>query len=110
MVGGELIRRWTSFAPACFPQHFDYLLACGAPDNGIVNNNKAFAFNKLLDRVQLDLHAKVPDALLRLDKGPADIMISYKTKIKGYAAFFRVTYGSRNTGVRHRDDQVCIHL
>ena len=45
-------------------------------DDGVVDEDDALAFKEIVHRVQLEADAEVPDALLGLDEGAADVMVA----------------------------------
>src|SRR3954454_2391924 len=53
--------------------HADDLSAGGAADDGVIDKNDALAGEQIAYRVELQLHAKVAHALLRLNESAADI-------------------------------------
>ena len=97
------------FGAAGFPEHFHDLLAGCAPDNRVVYNDDSFPFYEFLYRVQLDLYPEMPDILLRFNKGPSNIMVSYQAEIKGDAAFFGKAQGSRDPGIRDWNDKISVY-
>ena len=51
--------------------HADYLLAGGAANYGVVDQDDALAFDQAADGIQLELDAEVAHGLLRLDEASA---------------------------------------
>src|ERR1051325_5345592 len=97
--------------------HVDFLRACRAhhphdfaagrtPDDRIVDQDDALAVQNAPHRIQLDLHAEVPNRRLRLDERPSDIVIADQSHPKRHARLLRVPHRGADAGVGHRNDDV----
>ena len=78
-------------------------------DDGVVDQNDALAFQQIAHRIQLEPHAEVAHALLRLDEGAAHIVIADQAEAERNPALRRISEGRRHAGVRHGHDQICRH-
>ncbi len=95
----------TSFAPAV-AHHADNLAAGGAAHDGIVDQHNALAFQNVAHGIQLELHAEVAHALLRLDEGASDVVIADQAELQRDAALVREAHRGGDAGVGHRHDDV----
>ena len=86
--------------------HAHDLAARRSANDGVVDQDNALAFEQIADRVQLQLHAEVADALLGLDERPADIVVADQAESKRNAAFGCVPNGRRHAGVGHGNDEI----
>src|SRR5262249_23142080 len=80
VVSGPLDRRrrdaHVDLAGSGVAQHANDLAARRAAHDRVVHDDDALALQHLRHRVQLDLHAEMPDALLGLDERAADVMVA----------------------------------
>ena len=86
--------------------HLDDLAARSAADNRVVDQHNALFRKNALDRVQLDLHAKMPDRLRRLDERTPDIVISDQSKSDRQLRLFGVTDGRTDPRVGNRNNDI----
>src|SRR5512140_2983431 len=93
---------------AAFPQHLDYLLARCTSDYRVVYDYQPLPFEEFSDGIKLDLDAEMPDAVLRLYKGPSDVMVSDKAEIERDAALLGKPYGRRDPGIGNGYDKVSV--
>src|SRR5262249_547754 len=78
----------------------------GAADDGIVDENDAFAFHEAANGVELELHTEIADGLRWLNEGAADVVIANEAHAERNFRFKRVADGGGNAGVRHRYDDI----
>ena len=76
--------------------HLHDLLGGRPAHDGVVDQDDALAFEQIAHRVELEPHAEVADALLRLDEGAAHIVVADQSHAERQARLFRVTHGSRH--------------
>ena len=105
IVGGQLIRRCTSRAPAALTIFTIFRLVVPAHER-VVQQDDALALENAADRVQLDLDAEVPDRLLRLDEGPADVVVADQPHPHRQLRLFREADRGADAGVGDRHDDV----
>src|ERR1700693_3965157 len=74
--------------PGC-TNHLDDLAARGAADDRIVHDDPTLAGQHLAVRVELDLDAEVPDALLGLDEGAPDVVVADEPGVVGHPRLLR---------------------
>jgi hypothetical protein len=67
------------------PNHFYDLSAGRSSNNRIVNQHDALAFEQFTNGVELYLDAKIPNLVPWFDESPANVMVSYQAKLKGYS-------------------------
>ena len=79
----------------CLAQQLNDLARCRAADNRIINDDKAFAIDIAIDRIQLDADAGAALFLIRIDERTANVAILDETIAVGNAAFFRESLRSR---------------
>src|SRR5207253_2593766 len=95
VVAGPLGRRArdaeVDLACAGVTHHLDDLARGGATDDRVVDDDHALALEDGLDGVQLEANAEVPDRLLRLDEGAADVVRANEPHLEGDLAGARVT-------------------
>src|SRR5699024_9046084 len=86
----------------------DLAARCPAHDR-IIDDGDALPGEQLTDGVELQTHAEIPDALLRLDEGAADIMRADDAKLKGPVALFGVSERRRDAAIGdgHDDIDIC---
>src|ERR1035437_7153749 len=60
-------------------------------------------------RIQFELHAKVADALLRLDESTAHVVVADQPKLDRDAALVGEAEGGSNPGVRHGNHDIGVH-
>src|SRR5215216_3132530 len=63
---------------------------------------------QVANRVQLDADAKRTDRLTRLDERTSNVVIPHQSESKTQATLRRITDRSRNSRIRHRNDDVRI--
>src|SRR5574342_840031 len=88
------------------PDHLDDLAARRAADDRIVHDHPALASQHFAVRVQLDLDAEVPDALLRLDEGAPDVVVADEARVVGQSGLLREAERRAHAGVGHGNDEV----
>src|SRR5271170_6694060 len=88
--------------------HAHDLAAGGAADDGVVDQNNALALKQITNRIQLELHAKVAHALLRLNERAPYIVVADETEVERDSTLRRISQGGGDSGVWHRHDQVGI--
>src|SRR5215470_5745789 len=77
--------------------HFDDLAARRPPNQRVIDHDDPLPLQHFRYRVELHLHAEVPDRLFRLDERPSDIMIAEQTGLKRDSRPPRVTQRCWNT-------------
>ena len=77
-----------------------------AANDRVVDENHPLAVEDAADRVQLDLHAEVPDRLLRLDEGAPDVVITNQSHPQRHARGLGEAHRRAHARVRHRHDNV----
>src|ERR1022692_4392456 len=60
-------------------------------------------------RIQFELHAKVADALLRLDESTADVLVANQPKLDRDAALIGEAEGGSDPGVGHGNHDISVH-
>src|SRR6266542_165134 len=88
------------------PHHLDDLAARGAADDGVVHDHDALAVEHLTVRVELDLDAEVPDALLGLDERPPDVVVAHEPRVVGQRSFLREAQRRPHARVGHGNHEV----
>src|SRR5882724_7286326 len=110
VVTGPLDRRrrdpHVDLAGARVAEHAHDLAAGGPAHDRVVDHHHALALQHLGHRVQLHLHAEVPDALLGLDEGAADVMVADQAHLVRRARLLGVPEGRARPRVRHGDHDV----
>src|SRR6266571_331882 len=86
--------------------HGDDLPAGGAAHDRVVDQRHAPARQESADRIELQLHAEVPDRLARLDEGPPDVVVAHQAELEGDARLLGETEPGVHARVRHRHDHV----
>jgi len=71
------------FFCADFADHANDFAAGGPTNDGIVDENHAFAFDQAADGIQLELHPEIADGLRRFDEGASDVMIADQAHAEG---------------------------
>jgi len=82
------------------PDQFYHFHRGGAAHDGVIDNDHPFALQDTLDRVELDLDIKIADALLGVDEGAADIVVSDQADFERYA---RLLGEPQRGGIRRRE-------
>src|ERR1051326_7462828 len=77
----------------CPPQHTDKFAACGPADDGIIHQDNAFSFERMLNGVVFDTDAKIANRLGWLDESTANVMAADEADPIGDPGFLRITYG-----------------
>ena len=72
----------------------------------IVEQDDALAFENAPDRVQLDPDVEMPDGLLRLDEGAADVVIADQPHLHRQAGFLRESDRRADARVRDGHDDI----
>ncbi len=87
------------------PEHADDLPGGRSPDDGVIHQHHPASLQDLPDRIQLDLHAEVPDGFLGLDEGPPHVVTPHDPVVKGDARALGVPQGGidARVGDRHHD-------
>ena len=86
---------------ARFPEKLDDPSACGAPDNGIIDQHHPFIPHAFFDSAQLDSHLIEPGALPGGDKGPADIFVLHQPYPVRNTGFPAESKGGVQPRIRH---------
>ncbi len=86
--------------------HLDDLLAGGAADDAVVDQDDALALQHRPVGVVLQLHAEVADLVGRLDEGAADVVVADDAELEGDAALGRIAHGRRHAAVGHRHHHI----
>ena len=107
-MGGEEIRRCTSFAPAC-AHHLDDLAAGGAAHDRIVHQDHPLAGQHDAVGGVLQLHPEIADVVGGLDEGAADIVVADDAEVERQAALGGVAHRGGDAGIRHRHHHVGRH-
>ena len=94
------------FGGAGGPHHLDDLAAGGAAHQRIVDQHDALAREDALHRIELHLHAEMPDRLRRLDERAADIVIADQPEAQRNLGLFRIANRRADTRVGNRHDHV----
>src|SRR5690606_30877708 len=89
---------------------FHAAAAGGPADHAVVHHNHTFAGHDVAYGIQLDLHADVALALAGRDERAADVVVAYKTLLKGQAHVFGVALGGAVAAVGHGHDDVGVHV
>src|SRR5207244_13029418 len=84
------------------------ITAGGAAHDRVVDYDHAAAFEHFAHRIELHLHAEMPNTLLGLDERAAHIMIADEPHLVGNARLLRIPERRAHPGVRHRDDDVAL--
>ena len=99
------MRRCTSRAPGV-AHHLDDLARRRAADDRVVDDDDALAAQHRLDGAELQAHAEVTDALLRLDERAADVVRPDEAHLERHVALRRVADGRGDARVRDGNDDV----
>ncbi len=75
-------------------------------NEGVIDDHHSLSPDDRPDRIQLQLDAKAPDALVRLDESPADVMAPNDTNVERNSRFFGIAKRRRGAGIGHGDDEV----
>ena len=76
--------------------HFNYFACRGAAYQRVIDNHNPFTLYDIANGIEFQLDAEMPDRLLRLDKGTANVMVPNQAKFEGDAGLFRITDRRRN--------------
>src|SRR5690606_31785039 len=89
--------------------HFDDLSTRRPTNQGVIHDNDALSLENFGNRVELYLHPKMADRLLRLNECAPDIVIADKPSFKGKSRTFSKPQGGRHSGIRNRNHDVRRH-
>ena len=89
-----------------FAHHPDDFAGSGAADDRIVDQHDTFAGDQLAHRIELDPHAKIPDLLLRLNKGTSHVVVADEPELEGDARGPAETESGEKAAVGHWHHQV----
>ena len=95
-------------AGPCGTDHAHDLTARGAANDGVVNQHDFLSLKHAAHRVELELHAKIANLLLRLNEGAAHVMVANKPKTEWDAALRGKAHGRADAGIRHRHYDVSL--
>src|SRR4029453_17597571 len=95
-------------ARACLAHHLHDLHRSRAAHHAVVDQHDALALDLAFIGAVLQLYAELPDALLGLDKGSADIVIADDAVFERQPRLLRIADGRGHARVRNGDDDVCI--
>src|SRR5215472_3680586 len=104
--GGRATDPHVDFFGTGVADHADDLAAGGTPDDGIVHEHDALAFDEAAYGIELQLDAEIADGLRGLDEGAADIVIANQAHAERDFRFERVAHSGGNAGVGHGHDDV----
>ena len=105
-LGGRARDAKVHLARAGVAHHLDDLARRRPADDRVVDDHDALAAQHRLDGAQLQAHAEVTDALLRLDERAAHVVRPDEAHLERDAPRRRVADGGRDARVGHRDDDV----
>ena len=89
--------------------HGDDLLGGGAAHDGIIHQHDPFALDGVAVGIVLQPHAQVANAVRRLDKGAADIMVADDAQLERNVRRIGKAQRGGHTRVRHRDHHVGVY-
>src|SRR5919197_5928607 len=90
--------------------HLDDLDRGRASNNRIVDENHAPAAETGSARIVLQSHPEMPDLIGRLNKGAADVMVSYNPEFERQTGFLRIADRRRDARVRNGNDNVRVDM
>ena len=108
MVGGQLMRRWTSFAPAARTMRTILRLVVPRMMESSTRMMR-LPVEQIAHRVELELDAEVAHALFGLDEGAADVVVADEAEVERDAAFGSVAERGGHAGVRHGHNEIGGH-
>ena len=88
--------------------HLDQFFRGRAADNRIIDHHHALVFEHPAHRIELHADIEIADMLVRIDEGPADIMIADQADFKRDAGFFGIAEGGGVGRVGNTDDDVSV--
>ena len=71
-------------------EHAHDFLRRRAAHNRVVDQDDALSGDEVPHRIELHLHAEIADGLLRLDEGPADVVIAHQSELERNPRLLRV--------------------
>ena len=92
---------------SCKAQQCDDTPACGPPHDGIVDQNDFFAFYRVRNGGEFDIH--LPGPVARRDKRSADILVFDKTDLVGNTGRAAVTEGGVKPGIGNADHDIRLY-
>ena len=85
------------------------LLRGRATHQGIVDENHAPAVQHAPHWIELHFHPEMSNGGLRLNEGPAHIVVADETHAERHARLLGKTHGGTDAGVRHRDNDIGVN-
>ena len=95
------------FSRAGGPHHANDFAACSPANDGVIDEDDAFAFQQGARGIELHPDAKVADSLRRLDERPAHIVVADEAEVERNPGFSRITQRGSHARVRHRHHEIC---
>src|SRR5271163_1374671 len=97
------------FAGAGLADHAYDFPACGAANDGVVDENDALAFDEAADGIEFQFHAEIANGLRRLDKGTANVVIADQAHAERNFRFERVADGGGYARIGDGHDDIGVN-
>ena len=90
-----------NFFSSTTPEHSHYLLGGGASHEGIIYDHDPFAFYNRSVWAQFHEYPQISKLLSRFYETPPNVVVSYKTELKGKTPFFGIPERRHESRIGH---------